>query len=304
MSGVLSAEEVWNAVAALRPGSRAEFKYRLQGGRSWRDDCGKVVASADLTKEGASRYASVVLDSDPSRAVMLPQDGNHGTLKIEYRLIAEEEVIPPMAASPPSVVVPEVVDACPPRVYVPAVSMTVPNAPAHGGDLSYLTELLKTSAPAVVEPFTMRQYLDPGCWDQICARGDLEVYKASAWLTHFFEGIPISSIAAEKLIFHDLVLSLCGDLEVVRSFPALCRNATWVTARKTLISRLVLQLARRDGATALQLEAMAQGFQDEHRPDWIQTAAESARNHLRLITPPTAAATAKAPAKQKGKASH
>eukprot|EP00760_Papus_ankaliazontas_P019544 PhM_4_TR18036/c2_g1_i1/m.37315 len=285
------------------------WRTASKGDEQWETTVGTVVRRSNPKAKDETRYADIMLPEDG--VVLFPQDGKAGTLHCEYGLIevVERKRIPPSPfqdrpEEPTRVQDRTATVMAPLPIHVPTVQPPPTMTQNEGGYVSSeLPEYLRQLAQEVGdEPMTATDIgpgtvLAPKAWKLF--RTSLEVYQAQSWIANHFRDL--SKFPAEQHVFNDIVFVIQQNIALGSRYATLSEDSSWLKANERLIGRLYMQSQRKSGASAPQMAAMKQAFEEVKYPDWIQKARDSTNNLLRLQTlaGPQASYASKKPAPKK-----
>lgn len=301
---ILTKEQVWAKVDQLKAADNVAVSYRLAGNMIWKTDEGEVLHPSKPSAKGQSRYAAVKFKTQDG-PVMFPQDGDNGTVNVEYRVISLEQAVvftpsqgrddhdEPPARDPKHAPTEEPVPSYLRDLLTgapPATSASMYAAPA----FNPLTYSLGTGA---VVGAGVALSIDK--WKTL--RTPLEVYAARDFVGKYYGNI--AKFSSEQHVFEDMVNMLKEALTLGAMYPFLSDVPAWRDLNTILLGRLYIQHHRKAGATATQLAALRQAIVDENLPEWHQKTTERAAAIMKLatnvMTPPVSSSNSNANKKSK-----
>jgi hypothetical protein len=265
----LTPKQVWGEAAKLVPGADVFFEYKLSSHTRWKQATGKVLSAVDLGKADAARYASVkILDGEyQGRAIMFPQDGKCGTVKVCYRVIAVEEPVEFTPSKDNAQPKARQVDAH--RAPSPEAEMP-PYLRALRGDNARQEDIV--GRPTFANPLTIAKVLNPEEWGQVL-RTELDVFRAQTMLEKHYPIADMTKDPGDQYVLQDIMRAVGSMMELACTLPTVSTVPSFRAAAEGLIGHLYMASQKKD-LNAKGMKLLGQGFLETQNPPFLQRALQ------------------------------
>jgi hypothetical protein len=270
--GMMNEKEIWEKVYTLRKGDLLHIEFRRPAAVEWEIwEGARVMAEATRDSTNAIHaYAAVKPPGTTGRGrtkavISFPQDGNNGTAKVEYRVI--RPVLPEVALTPD------------PRFKTP---------PAQTGAVAYDEEHSEDEEVRSAEDYAEddtaalhypEYYEDPKQWARL-----LKEPLDREMMVQYFARYQSKWVhSAEKETVREITEAVQSLVRLAYDMPSVTMNPHFLATTKKLITRLILQDKRAEGAAPIEVEALRQGLSAHNQAPWIQQGFTRAADRLRIL---------------------
>lgn len=291
---------IWEKVDAMKDGQTVEVHYRVRGKSRWSTVEGRVVRTTDPNSHTVTRYAELTLLSGPDkdRTILFPQDGEYGTLEVEYSAIEFDEVVH-FPSSPNDRDLPRHLPN-EPRGEVDArkndqssiiISLMQKNDRLTEMMMEFMMreKLSERKDPAENEPKAPRptranmayselprpnDFLQPGTWGAVMAE-QVDLTNAELFFDEHYRRL--SEFAVENHTLAVMKDAVKEGARLAHHVPEVTRYPNFLNIMELLIHRLQYYRDIRDGLSKEHAAATQRVLRPQANPDWIREAhAEAA----------------------------
>eukprot|EP00760_Papus_ankaliazontas_P024835 PhM_4_TR2432/c1_g1_i2/m.50672 len=120
-------------------------------------------------------------------------------------------------------------------------------------------------------------YQDPSRWSAFLT-SHMDLLQAKEWFRDTYSDA--CNHEAERHLHRRMVQSICHALDAAYAQPSIVQNKAWQESQRLLITNLIIQAERYQGASDLELAALNQAFDEKPQAPYIRDAFTRAAERL------------------------